>query len=63
MLGLAPYRQVELRDLIGVSPKNGATARRQPGRVVCALRSFWLIVDGKAPVRIVHTDPRKERKF
>lgn len=56
-------RQVELRALIGVSRVNGATARRQPGHIICAHRSFWLLAPGVAPRRIVHTDPRKERKF
>jgi hypothetical protein len=58
-----PYPQIELRDLIGVSPVNRATGRRRAGQVICALRSFWFVAPGREPVRIVHTDPRKERKF
>jgi hypothetical protein len=58
-----PFPQIELRDVIGVSAKNNTTGRRIPGRVVCSQRAFWLLAEGEEPRRIVHTDPRKERKF
>lgn len=59
-----PYPQVELRDVVAVSPKNGSFARRLAGRVVCGQRAFWLVDESTLSVRrIIHTDPRKERKF
>lgn len=58
-----PHRQVELRSLIGSNGRNGFGRLGGGERIMCGLRSFWLVADGKEPVRIVHTDPRKERKF
>ncbi len=58
--------QIELSAIVGASAKHGtgAIARRcLPGRIVCDRRAFWLVAEGEPRRRIVHTDPRKERKF
>lgn len=57
-----PFREVELRDLIGMSNR-ASPAPRWIKPPVVAWGGFWLFPDGEQPVKIVHTDLRKERKF
>lgn len=52
-----PFRQIELRDIVGKSPS------QLGGRLVCRWRGFWIIARGRVPVKVIHTDPRKERKM
>jgi hypothetical protein len=57
------FKIVELSELSRRS-KRGQFQERLHGRIVCAWRRFWFIPDGWGlPSLIVHTDPRKERKF
>lgn len=58
-----PYRQVEISTLFAFSAGKGRALLRGRGRLVCDWRGFWLVEPGRAPVKVVHTDPRKERKL
>lgn len=52
-----PFRTIELRDI------HGKSSHQLGGRLVCRWRSFWIIAPGRVPVKVIHSDPRKARKF